>query len=209
MNDGGKNETQEIRFSVAKVEHSNYFIGVEEFIDHTDRLWKIAIHFSADLVHWSDRKFIVISAPEWDAIRVNYPIFLSHDGWSNTEIDIKDFYIIGTDPGVNNGVNRIHLQANPNMNFATGFRLLSQGLEHSVLPNPNTGLFTLNYLVDSVSPVEITMYSIMGQQVGSWRSEKKPGRYRQQFDISRYPAGIYVLAVRIRNRNNIYRVMKR
>jgi hypothetical protein len=205
-----KNKAQEIRFSVARVENENYFIGVEEFIDHTDnKMWKIAIRFSADLVHWTDRRFIVISAPEWDKIRVNYPIFLSHDGWSNTEIDINNFYIIGTDPGVNNTVNKIHLKANTTKDFASRLMLQTQGLQHSVLPNPNTGLFTLNYFIDSISPVEISMHSMQGQQMGMWRSEKKPGKYREEFNISRYPAGIYLVAIKTRNRYNVYQVMKR
>lgn len=205
-----KNEAQEIRFSVAKVENEHYFIGVEEFIDHTDNnLWKIAIRFSADLVNWTDRRFIVRSAPEWDQIRVNYPIFLSSDGWSNTEIDINDFYIIGTDPGVNNSVNKIHLTANTTKDFASRLMLQSQGLLHSVLPNPNAGLFTLNYYIDSLSAVEITMHSMQGHQVGMWRSEKKPGKYREEFNISRYPAGIYLVAIRTRNRYNVYQVLKR
>lgn len=210
MNDH-KNTAQEIRFSVAKVINENYFIGVEEFIDHTDNnMWKIGLRFSADLVHWTDRKFIVRSAAKWDDIHINYPIFLSHDGWSNTEIDIGDFYIIGTDPGVNNAVNKIHLQANKTTgDFAARYLLQSQGLQHSVLPNPNIGLFAVNYYVDSISPVEIIMYSLRGEQIGLWRSEKKPGKYSAEFDISRYPAGIYLVAVRMRNRYNVYKVMKR
>ena len=205
-----QNVSQEIRFSVAKVKHENYFVGVQEFIDNgNNKLWKIALRFSADLVHWTKPKLIVRTAPEWDDIRVNYPIFLSSDGKSNTEVDIHNFYIIGTDPGVQNGVNRIHLRARTGMDFATGFRLQSLGLQNSILPNPNTGSFALNYFVDSTSPVEITMYSVMGQQMGLWRRVKEPGKHRQEFNISSYPAGIYLVAIKMRNRYNIYKVLKR
>lgn len=208
--DDDQNVWQEIRFSAAKVENTDYFIGVEEFIDHADNnLWKIAIRFSADLVHWTDRKLIVRAAPEWNDIRVNYPIFLSRDGRSNTEVDIKDFYIIGTDPGVQNGVNKIRLQANPNMSFATSYWLQSMGLQNSVFPNPNTGPFTLYYSIDSISPVEITMCSILGQQMNMWRGEKKAGNHRLEFDITGYPAGIYLVAIKTRNRYNIYKILKR
>jgi hypothetical protein len=211
MNDQ-KDQSQEIRFSVAKVENANYFIGVEEYIDHADKaIWKVGLRFSADLVHWTDRKFIVKEARDWKDIHINYPIFLSHDGWSNTEIDIKDFYIIGTDPGVHNSVNKIHFQA-PSANatnFATSFMIQSQGQLNSVLPNPNTGLFTVNYTVDSLSHVEIILYNLFGQQMQSRRGEKKPGKYIEGFNISDYPAGMYLVAIKMRNRYNIYKILKR
>lgn len=211
MNDH-KGQSQEIRFSVAKIEHANYFIGVEEFIDHADRhLWKVALRFSADLIHWTDRKFIAMEAKEWSAIRINYPIFLSKDGWSNTEIDIRDFYIIGTDPGVNSSVNKIHFQAPAvtAMNFAASYRIQSQGLQNSVLPNPTNGLFELHYTIDSLSSVEINLYNLSGQQMQSWHGEKMPGRYMESFDISDYPTGIYLVAIKVRNRFNVYKIMKR
>jgi hypothetical protein len=210
MNDPN-NQSQEIRFSVAKIANANYFIGVEEYIDHADRhVWKVGLRFSTDLVHWTDRKFIVREAKDWAAIRINYPIFLSHDGWSNTEIDISDFYIIGTDPGVNSWVNKIHFQA-PSataMNFAASYRVQSQGQQNSVLPNPNKGLFTLHYTVDSLSPVEINLYNLFGQQMQSWHGEKKPGKYMEEFDISAYPTGIYLVAIKVRNRFTVYKIIK-
>ena len=95
------------------------------------------------------------------------------------------------------------------MDFATGFRLQSLGLQNSIFPNPNTGSFALYYFVDSTSPVEITMYSVLGQQMGLWRRVNEPGKYNQEFNISGYPAGLYLVAIRMRNRYNIYKVLKR
>jgi hypothetical protein len=76
------------------------------------------------------------------------------------------------------------------------------------LPNPNKGLFELYYTVDTLSPVEINLYNLMGQQMRSWHGEKKPGRYTESFDISASPSGIYLVAIRVRNRFTIYKVMK-
>lgn len=72
-----------------------------------------------------------------------------------------------------------------------------------------TGSFALYYFVDSTSPVEITMYSVQGQQMGLWRKVKEPGKYNQEFNISGYPAGLYLVAIIMRNRYNIYKVLKR
>lgn len=202
---------QDIRFSVARVNNTDYFIGVEEFIDHSDggRI-KVGLRFSHDLVHWTGCVLIVKDAADWKDIHVNYPIFLSKDGWSNTNIDIDDFYIIGTDPGVNNRVNKIHIQAPAAgaMSFANGFRMQTTGEQYSILPNPNKGFFKLAYIVDTLSRVEINMYDLQGQQLRSFNGEKKPGKYVEAFDISAYPAGVYLVAIRVRNKYNIYKVMK-
>ncbi len=62
-----KNVSQEIRFSAAKVKNENYFIGVQEFIDHSDnKCGRSGIRFSTDLVHWTDCKYIVRTAPQWN-----------------------------------------------------------------------------------------------------------------------------------------------
>jgi hypothetical protein len=52
------------------------------------------------------------------------------------------------------------------------------------------------------------MYSLSGQRVGSTNGNKMPGRYTEDFDISSYPAGIYLVAIRVRNRFNVFKVVK-
>jgi len=210
MNDR-KGQLQEIRFSAAKVNNTDYFIGVEEYIDHSDHgKVKVGLRFSKDLVQWTDVVYVIKESVGWDDIRVNYPIFLSKDGWSNTDIDIDDFYVIGTDGGVNNQVNKIHFQKQVpgTMGFATGLRMAAIGEACTIIPNPNKGIFKLSYVIDTLSHVEINMYSLSGQRLGSTNGNKMPGRYSEDFDISSYPVGIYLVAIRVRNRLNVYKVVK-
>jgi len=88
---------QMIRFSAAKVKNTNYFIGVEQYIDLPDsNKVKVALRFSADLLNWSDRQLVIYSAATWEDSSLNYPIFTNQEGSSNTEIDLSDFYVLGS-----------------------------------------------------------------------------------------------------------------
>jgi len=112
MGDEGANQFQVLRFSVAQVRNRDYFIGVESYIDINDGgKYKVALRFSQDLLHWTDRMRIIDVAADFNASTMNYPIFLSADGWSNTSIDEDNFYVLGTSPGnaVNNVVYRKHI----------------------------------------------------------------------------------------------------
>ncbi|HEY4287252.1 MAG TPA: T9SS type A sorting domain-containing protein [Puia sp.] len=89
------------RFSAAKVNNTNYYIGLEEFVDNNDMggggaRHHLALRFSIDLVNWSAREKIIETSNNWDASSFNYAIFLSADGWSNTAVDLNNFYVIGT-----------------------------------------------------------------------------------------------------------------
>lgn len=107
--------TQAFRFAVAKVKNTNYFIGCEEYIDNNDKeRHHIALRFSYNLMDWSERKIIVETSTNWDISKMNYPIFLSADGWTNTTVDLNDFYIIGThsQSPFSRKVNRLHITLN-------------------------------------------------------------------------------------------------
>ena len=107
--------TQAFRFAVAKVKNKDYFIGCEEYIDNSDsERHHIALRFSYNLIDWSPRKKIIETSKNWDASRMNYPIFLSADGWTNTEIDLNDFYLIGTNSQspFSRNLNRLHITLN-------------------------------------------------------------------------------------------------
>jgi len=104
-----------IRFSVAKIKNSNYFIGVEEYLDLTTScthnggpVYRVALRFSEDLINWSERKLQVTSPKCFDEHNMRYPIFLDKTGSTNTEIDLDDFYILGTG-GINKSVNKIRV----------------------------------------------------------------------------------------------------
>ena len=107
--------TQAFRFAVAKVKNKDYFIGCEEYIDNSDsERHHIALRFSYNLIDWSPRKKIIETSKNWDASRMNYPIFLSADGWTNTEVDLDDFYLIGTNSQspFSRNLNRLHITLN-------------------------------------------------------------------------------------------------
>jgi hypothetical protein len=86
------------RFSVAKVEGTNYYLGVGSY-STDDGYLVMVLKFSYDLLHWyGDRE--IDRAPIAES-QFNYPIFLREDGWTNTSINESSFFILGTDPNPN------------------------------------------------------------------------------------------------------------
>jgi len=98
-----------VRFSVAKVKNKNYYVGLEQY-----RLWsngsvyKLALRFSTDLINWTDR-YDVYTANSWESGKLNYPVLLDKYGWSNTDVDEDDFYVVGTEHGPIDHVNKLHI----------------------------------------------------------------------------------------------------
>jgi hypothetical protein len=116
------------RFAVARVAGTNYYLGVGSYPDpdpahrwlDADGDWVSPqvtnLKFSYDLLHWFGDRTIDI-ADSWKTGHFNYPIFLSADGWTNTSIDVDNFYVVGTNnhPRVGNAVyrKRIYIPAPP------------------------------------------------------------------------------------------------
>ena len=98
-----------VRFSVAKVRGTDYFIGVEEYRTWNDPSYHLALRTSTDLRHWSPRQTIY-SAPSWEAFLYHYPTFSDTAGRTNTEVDADSFYIHGTGAVWGNSVNRLRLR---------------------------------------------------------------------------------------------------
>jgi len=96
MNDTG-NQYEQKRFSVARVVNSStpLFIGVEESVNNKTDVWEISLRFSGDLLNWSPRQLVIDSSIGVFGIRLHYPVFCDAEGWSNTEIDLNDFYVLG------------------------------------------------------------------------------------------------------------------
>jgi hypothetical protein len=57
---------------------------------------------SLDLVHWSDPVTLLDRVGSWDEGDVHYPMFLDRTGWDNTNIDLDEFYVVGTKWAENN-----------------------------------------------------------------------------------------------------------
>jgi hypothetical protein len=106
------NQYEQKRFSVARAVNSStpLFIGVEESVNNKTDLWEISLRLSNDLLNWSSRK-LVIYAGTWADIHLNYPIFCDAEGWSNTAIDLNDFYVLGkgAEDQFTNSFNKYHI----------------------------------------------------------------------------------------------------
>lgn len=105
-----------IKFTVAKIKSTDYFIGVEDFeswkyTDKWESQWNLALRISKDLVHWGERVIIPQATTDggWINGRLHYALFASTDGKSNNEIDPDNFYLIGTHSGVDDEVNRLRM----------------------------------------------------------------------------------------------------
>ncbi len=88
------------RFSVASIKDSNRFLGVLEYWDRTNKKARVSLTTSSDLMHWSD-PVVVQEAEAWSSITLHYPIFMDEAGWTNTTVDPKGFYLLGTDTHAN------------------------------------------------------------------------------------------------------------
>ena len=52
------------------------------------------------------------------------------------------------------------------------------------------------------------MYNLLGQQLQTVHGEKMPGKYFEEFDLSGYPEGVYLVAVKVGKRYRVYKVVK-
>jgi hypothetical protein len=96
-----------VRFSVATITGTNSYLGVLEYATDNGKT-AVALSASNDLVHWSSPVDVRTFA-SWSESDMHYPILMDKDGWTNTEIDINDFYVVG----VGNASNpvRLHISA--------------------------------------------------------------------------------------------------
>lgn len=212
MNDTD-NVSQEIRFSAAKVRDADYYIGVEQYIDLSDSAkFKVALRFSFDLVHWSDRSLVVYAADNWNRSQMNYPIFLSNDGASNTEIDIKDFYILGTGNIPGAYVNRMHILQTPSLTTRSSVALAlspSPDVTDNLFPNPAQGLCQFQYSLYTPSQVDISLFDMQGRHLQTLERATHPaGNYTRYIDVGKLSDGIYIIGLRVNNSLRVYRVVK-
>jgi hypothetical protein len=96
----GTSETES--FAAARVNGLDLFIGAEVYQDWQDEApsqcpgkHRLALRFSKDLIHWSDRRDIYgcLDAREF---AMHYATFIRHDSSTNEAIDLDDFYLVGT-----------------------------------------------------------------------------------------------------------------
>lgn len=96
-----------VRFAVAAIAGTHYYLGVLEY-STADGKAAVALSASSDLVHWSApvnvRTFV-----SWSQSDMHYPVLMDKDGWTNTEIDSNDFYVVGVGDASN--PTRLHISA--------------------------------------------------------------------------------------------------
>lgn len=192
-----------LRFSVAAVRNANYFIGVESYIDLVDGgRYKTALRCSSDLLHWSPRMLVISNAADFTSSTMNYPIFLSSDGLSNTVIDADDFYVVGTSPGnrVNSTVYKLHITAPAANNFTMGLMTAVPNTYSPTdyvrcYPNPCEGICTLS-LGRASGDVTIGIFDMQGRHVaGIQWSGLLSGPISQSLDLSACAPGIYIIKI--------------
>ena len=150
--------TETIRFSVAKVSGDNYFIGVEEYIENGRN--KVALRTSYNLLDWSDRQIVVSDAPTWSDGILHYPIFLNANGWTNTEVDIDNFFIIGS--WTHSKIRRIKYDLNVAKGSTKGD---TRGAKMGVFPNPLKNSLQINFSTQVEIYDEITICDFNGREV--------------------------------------------
>jgi hypothetical protein len=219
MGDEGHHLFGNLRFSVARVRDKDYFIGVESYIDYADdRKYKTALRFSADLLHWTDRQTIIDVATDFTTSRMNYPIFLSADGWSNSVVDENDFYILGTASTISNVVYKKHISLSgqtfgvqaltmPGGAMPAGGNNSLQVLR--VSPNPGPGLFQLGYTLGDYAIVRVNVLDMTGRRLQRGIPvQRAPGSYTEQVDIGSFAGGVYLLELMTGKERRIVKVVR-
>jgi len=213
------------RFTAAQVNNTNYFIGCEEYSDNNDITFingvaqgrhHVALRFSYDLMNWSPREMIIETADDWNASAFNYPILLSADGWTNTAIDLNNFYVIGThsqSPFINpiSMMNITHNVPAP-MTSVASFGLSAPPVVSEfagVYPNPTHGNFQLKYALAASAKVQVMVLDVTGREIQSQApTQEPPGSYVENFDLSRLARGIYIVEFMVDNEKHAYKIVR-
>lgn len=213
-----------IRFSVAKVRNTNYFMGLEEYIDDNESClngelkYKLALRFSSDLINWTDRQMYVTTPKCWSEHNMRYPIFLDRTGWTNTEVDLNEFYILGT-ASINKSVNKIRVfdlsrpprretlatdtlsRAVMNRIGLQNPKLLEENLEKEnifIYPNPASRIVNLDFNnARQATNINIVLFDINGRKVKEIANAVvvRQGSSVTQIDVSKLSKGTYFIKI--------------
>ncbi|GAB3526280.1 hypothetical protein GCM10027443_01310 [Pontibacter brevis] len=210
-----------IRFSVARIKGTEEFIGMEEFImgsgDHTI---KAAFRFSNDLIHWSDR-VPFYAAADWSSSALRYPIFLNNDGTSNTEIDLEEFYVLGS--AGDGTVTKMHFKLDqriypnerggpngyaPSALFHNS-RFSATDAGFTVSPVPASLNIEVKLSIDAASNVQVNLYNATGVKVRTLLNDVLQAQVvTKTFDISQLQHGLYVLELIKNDKSYYHKIIK-
>jgi hypothetical protein len=229
LSDEISGNTWAYRFTAARVNNTDYFIGCEEYLDYNDITYvngveharhHVALRFSYDLMNWSPREKIIETSEDWNASVFNYPIFLSADGWTNTAIDLDNFYVIGTH-SQSPFLNPIFMMNITNTALRPTASVASFGLSAApvlsgavvafsgIYPNPTHGNIQLKYTLAANAKVQISVLDVTGRKLRSEGPTQRPaGRYAEDFDLSAFARGIYIVELTVDNEQNIFKAVR-
>jgi hypothetical protein len=221
--------TECFRFTVARVNGADYYLGLEEYVDHqdynTDASSKpkprhhVALRLSYDLINWSPRVAVIESSANWDASGFNYPIFLSADGSTNTAVDLNKFYVVGThsQPPFVSALPMMAVSCSgttsPNadsVGFSARASLFSSSgvLTSTVFPNPAHGSAKLSYTLAGSALVKIAVMDAMGRRMRSVAAEwRAPGSYTEDLGLAGKAGGVYFVELMADEERKVYKVV--
>ncbi|MEM1000387.1 MAG: T9SS type A sorting domain-containing protein [Bacteroidota bacterium] len=79
--------------------------------------------------------------------------------------------------------------------------------EFSVYPNPTTGMLTLTLeTIDENRPLEMKVYSLIGQEMYTQTITPFSGLQKMQLDLTKFPKGIYMVEISNGDKSRIKRV---
>lgn len=206
--------SQQIRFSVAKLKKTNYYIGVEQYIDRKDsNKFKVAIRLSEDLLNSSERLKVIYESPDWESSKMNYPVFMNRQGNSNTEVDVDDFYVVGTNhaPGMKLNMIRFSLAPEDTTSTVSGSALLQrrgflpEEKDFSVSPTlvDNGTWIRLN----GVARAEISLLDMTGRVLRR-KAVTQDVPAKIYFSVPALQPGIYLINIRSGDKQFITKIYK-
>ncbi|SEH05421.1 Uncharacterised protein [Candidatus Venteria ishoeyi] len=77
----------------------------------------------------------------------------------------------------------------------------------SIFPNPSNGIFSLNGKFPANEDFTLQIFNAYGQEIQSNRFNSFEGRINQNFDLSRFEAGIYFIQLQGKSQRQIVKVL--
>ena len=188
-----------VRFSVAKVKGEDFYIAVEQNMD--EGFSKVILRTSTNLIDWSD-PIMTLHNSQLDSYDFSYPIFLDKSGWSNTEIDLDDFFVLGqTDL---NKTIRIRIRLSKNSDFTSikpnAFDLInnySSEVINSIFPVPTNDYLTIHYQTNTHQEIEIR--DLYGALI--WKGTLTPFETNFILNTTSFRNGVYYIITRLESRS--------
>jgi len=81
----------------------------------------------------------------------------------------------------------------------------SEGI--ALFPNPNNGIFQLQFELTEAKTVRLQLYNTIGQVIEGFEADNQLGIFNQSFDLSTKPAGLYYLELEIEGERHLEKIM--